>query len=56
MFKARYGGTGARCDISLKVEITHLKGIANVILVSWLVILGMFETFVLVFLLFALDM
>ena len=46
MFKARFRDTGARCDISLKVEIRHLKRIADVILVSWVVILSMFETFV----------
>ena len=46
MFKARYRDTEAKCDISLKVEIRHLKGIADVILASWVVISSMFETFV----------
>ena len=46
MFKARGGGTGARCDISLKVAIKALEGTDDVVLVSWLVISGMFDTFV----------
>ena len=44
MFEARDGDTGARCDISLKVAVKTLEEIADVVLVSWLVISGMFDT------------
>ena len=44
MFEARDGDTGARRDISLKVAVKTLEEIADVVLVSWLVISGMFDT------------
>ena len=46
MFKARDRGTRAKCDICLKVAIKTLEWIADLVLVFWLVISGMFGAFI----------